>query len=119
MVESETLLVQPCDESCMRRHHLEFDRFFEVVEQTDDAQAAQMTLDPGQSTGGPDNFHVDSDQWLFVHSGSGWAVVDGDEHSLETGDLLCIESSERHEIGADSDSSLETVNLYVPPRADR
>ena len=103
----------------MRRTHLAFDRFFEVVSETDDAQAAQMTLDPGQSTGGPDNFHADSDQWLFVHSGSGWTVVDGEEHSLETGDLLCIEAGEHHEIGADDGSSLDTVNLYVPPRTDR
>lgn len=103
----------------MKRTHLAFDRFFEVVSETDDAQAAQMTLDAGQSTGGPDNYHADSDQWLFVHSGSGWAVVDGDEHSLETGDLLCIESGERHEISASEDEPIETLNLYVPPRADR
>ena len=102
----------------MKRCHLAFDRFFEVVAETDDAQAAQMTLGPGQSTGGPDNYHGDSDQWLFVHSGSGWAVVDDEEHSLQAGDLIRIEAGERHEIGADDDG-LETVNLYVPPRSDR
>ena len=103
----------------MRRHHLEFDRFFDVVSETDTAQAAEMTLEPGQSTGGPDNYHADSDQWLFVHSGSGWTVVDGERYALETGDLVCIEAGERHEVSAGSDSSLTTVNLYVPPRADR
>ena len=103
----------------MRRTTLNFDRFFDVVSETDSAQAAQMTLDPGQSTGGPDNYHADSDQWLFVHSGSGWAVVDGEKHGLETGDLLCIESGERHEIGASESEPIETLNLYVPPRDDR
>ncbi|MEF8975322.1 MAG: hypothetical protein V5A21_03730 [Halapricum sp.] len=66
----------------MRRHHLDFGRFFEVVETTDAAQAAQMTLSPGRSTGGPDNVHPDSDQWLFVHAGSGWAVINGTEYDL-------------------------------------
>jgi quercetin dioxygenase-like cupin family protein len=103
----------------MRRHHLEFDRFFDVVSETDTAQAAEMTLGSGQSTGGPDNFHADSDQWLFVHSGSGWAIVDGEKHDLTTGDVVCIEAGECHEIGANEDEPIETVSLYVPPRKDR
>ena len=102
----------------MHRTHLDFDRFFDVVAETEDAQAAEMTLAPGQSTGGPENYHADSDQWLFVHSGSGRAVVDGTEYALSTGDLVCIEAGERHEIGA-GDGGIETVNLYVPPRTDR
>ena len=60
----------------MRRTHLAFDRFFDVRLTTDDAQAAEMTLEPGTSTGGPDNAHADSDQWLYVVSGSGRAVVE-------------------------------------------
>jgi quercetin dioxygenase-like cupin family protein len=102
----------------MERITLSFDRFFDVVAETETAQAAEMTLGPGSSTGGPDNYHADSDQWLFVHAGSGWAVVDGEEHRLETGDLVCIAAGERHEIGAGEDG-LETLNLYVPPRGDR
>jgi|APHM01.1.fsa_nt_gi mannose-6-phosphate isomerase-like protein (cupin superfamily) len=31
----------------MRRAHLDFDRFFDVRLATDDAQAAEMTLEPG------------------------------------------------------------------------
>jgi hypothetical protein len=50
----------------MRRAHLDLDRFFHVRLSTEDAQGAEMTLGPGQSTGGPDNYHADSDQWLYV-----------------------------------------------------
>jgi hypothetical protein len=50
----------------MRRAHLDLDRFFDVRLSTEDAQGAEMTLGPGQSTGGPDNYHADSDQWLYV-----------------------------------------------------
>ncbi|QLH81451.1 cupin domain-containing protein [Halosimplex pelagicum] len=99
----------------MRRAELDFEDFFDVRQTTDDAQAAQMTLSPGQSTGGPDNSHADSDQWCYVVSGSGRATVDGEDVRFETGDLLVIEAGETHEIENDGDEPLETLNVYVPP----
>ena len=63
---------------------------FEVVAGTDRSQAASMTLEPGRSTGGPDNRHEDSDQWLYVVSGHGTATVDGKAVDLEPGVLLLI-----------------------------
>ncbi len=99
----------------MKRTTLDFSGFFDVRLTTDDAQAAQMTLSPGQSTGGPDNFHAESDQWLYVVSGSGRATVDGDDVRLSEGDLVVVESGETHEIENDGDEPLETLNLYVPP----
>lgn len=99
----------------MRRTRLdEADRWFDVLLTTDDAQAAAMTLDPDQTTGGPDNYHDDSDQWLFVVSGTGTATVEGDEITLSSGDLVVIEAGETHAITA-GDEPLETLNLYVPP----
>ncbi|MBX0304349.1 cupin domain-containing protein [Haloarcula salinisoli] len=100
----------------MERTHLDFDRYFEVVMGTDEAQAAEMTVEPGRSVGGPDNYHPDSDQWLFVVSGTGVATVDGDEQRIEAGDLLRIEAGERHGIANDGEEPLETVNFYTPPR---
>ena len=99
----------------MRRTHLAFDRFFDVRLTTEDAQAAEMTLEPGTSTGGPDNAHADSDQWLYVVSGSGRAVVEGETVRLDSGDLVVVEAGETHEIENDGDEPLQTLNLYVPP----
>jgi len=99
----------------MKRTRLSTDRWFDVLAETDTAQAAAMTLSPGQSTGGPTNAHRDSDQWLFVVAGSGRATVDGREVTLERGDLLCIQAGETHEIENDGADPLETLNLYVPP----
>jgi mannose-6-phosphate isomerase-like protein (cupin superfamily) len=99
----------------MQRTHLDFDRFFDVRLSTDDAQAAEMTLEPGTATGGPDNFLADSDQWLYVASGSGRATVDGEAVRLEAGDLVVVEAGETHEIENDGDEDLRTLNLYVPP----
>ncbi|WP_226022119.1 cupin domain-containing protein [Halomicrobium salinisoli] len=92
----------------------EADRWFDVLLTADGAQAAAMTLSPGQSTGGPDNRHRESDQWLFVASGTGTATVDGEAVDLSAGDLLRIEAGETHEIVA-GDELLETLNIYVPP----
>lgn len=78
----------------MERTGLAFDGFFDVVQTTDAAQAATVTLAPGQSTGGPDNCHRGSDQWLFVVSGAGRATVDGREVRLESRDLVRTEAGE-------------------------
>ena len=100
----------------MERTHLDFDRYFEVVMETDEAQAAEMTVSPGRSVGGPDNYHSESDQWLFVVSGTAVATVDGDEERISAGDLLRIEAGEYHGIANDGDEPLETLNVYTPPR---
>ena len=99
----------------MKRTTLASEDWFDVRLTTDDAQAAVMTLDPGESTGGPDNSHAESDQWIYVVSGVGTAVVDGEEVSLDAGDLVLVESGETHELTAADGESLETLSFYVPP----
>lgn len=89
--------------------------FFRIVAGTERSQAATMTLEPGGSTGGPANSHPDSDQWLYVRAGQGEAVVEGSTHEVGAGDLLLIEAGETHEIRADANAALETVNVYAPP----
>ena len=89
--------------------------WFDVLTETGQAQAASMVLSPGQSTGGPENRHEESEQWLFVVSGRGEAVVAGETVGLSAGDLVCIEARETHEITNTGEEPLETVNLYVPP----
>lgn len=99
----------------MQRDHLDYEDFFEVRLTSADAQAAEMTLAPGQSTGGPDNYHEESDQWLYVVSGSGVATVDGESVRLDAGDIVHVEAGETHAIENDGDDPLETLNVYVPP----
>ena len=103
----------------MEQTHLDFERYFSVVAETADAQAAEMTLEPGRKTGGPTNFHPESDQWLFVVAGGGVLTVDGTDHRIETGDLCRIEAGERHAIENDGSEPLATLNFYTPPRDDR
>jgi mannose-6-phosphate isomerase-like protein (cupin superfamily) len=89
--------------------------FFDVVAGTARSQAATMVLNPGQATGGDDNVHAGSDQWLYVIAGRGEATVNSRRVSIESGELLLIEAGERHEIRNTGTDPLVTVNVYAPP----
>lgn len=93
----------------------EADDWFDVLLTSDEAQAANMTLEPGQAVGGPENVHEDVEQWLFVHEGAGRATVADEDVRLSTGDVVLIEPGDSHEIVNDGDEPLRTLNVYVPP----
>jgi len=94
---------------------LRFGRGFNVVFGNRRAQAATMTIAPGESEGGPDNRHRGADQWLFVESGTGAVIVDGRRYALRAGTLLLIERGDVHEIRNTGRRPLRTLNIYVPP----
>lgn len=98
----------------MKKKHLRFGRGFSVLMGTRRGQVAQMTLAPGQIEGGPNNRHDGADQWLFVVSGRGVAMVNGRPHTLRAGTLLMIERGERHQIRNTGRLPLKTLNFYAP-----
>ena len=99
----------------MRHKHLQFGHGFTVVLGDEHAQAAQMTLAPNETEGGSDNHHKGADQWLYVVSGTGTAVVNGKSVPLRQGSLVLIQRGENHEIKNTGRSPLRTLNFYVPP----
>ena len=99
----------------MQHKHLQFGKGFRVVLGDDHSQAAQMTLGPGETEGGPDNRHRGTDQWLFVVSGEGMAVVEGKRVELREGTLVLIQRGETHEIRNTGREPLRTLSFYVPP----
>jgi mannose-6-phosphate isomerase-like protein (cupin superfamily) len=99
----------------MKHEQLRFGTGFRVAIGNRRAQAAQMALEPGGREGGPDNRHRGADQWLFVISGRGVAVVNGKRHTLRAGVLVLIEHGDTHEIRNTGRASLKTLNIYVPP----
>ena len=99
----------------MKRATLRFGHGFKVTAGNRRSQAATMTLAPGGTEGGPDNRHRGADQWLFVESGSGIAVVNGRQLRLGKGSLVLIERGDRHEIRSTGRTPLKTLNIYVPP----
>jgi len=89
---------------------------FRVLATTRSAQAAIMVLRPGKSTGdAPENEHPRAEQWLFVMSGRGRAVVGKRRATIAEGSLLLIEKGERHQITNTGRKDLVTLNLYAPP----
>ena len=99
----------------MKRATIKFGRGFRVVTGNRRSQAAAMTLGPGDCEGGPDNRHRGADQWLFVGSGTGVAVINGRRFTLRAGTLVLIERGDRHEIRNTGRTPLRTLNIYVPP----
>jgi mannose-6-phosphate isomerase-like protein (cupin superfamily) len=99
----------------MQHKHLQFGHGFRVVLGDDRSQAAQMTLGPGETEGGPDNRHRGADQWFYVVAGTGVAVVSGERVELREGTLLLIRRGETHEIRNTGSGPLRTLNVYVPP----
>jgi mannose-6-phosphate isomerase-like protein (cupin superfamily) len=88
---------------------------FRVLAKTMRSEAAIMELQAEGSTGGADNKHVGEDQWLYVVSGTGKAIVAGKEQTLGPGSLLLIEAGETHEIMNTGANVLRTLNFYAPP----
>lgn len=89
--------------------------FFTIVAQTPRSQAATMVISPGQSTGGDDNLHPGEDQWLYIVSGTGRAVVNRRTIELASGALLLIEAGETHEVSNSGGEPLVTITIYAPP----
>lgn len=99
----------------MRHVQVDLSLDFSVLAGNGRSQAAVMVLAAGESTGGPDNRHAGADQWLYVASGEGSATIDEQVHVLRPGTLLLIERGESHEIRAEGEEPLRTLNFYVPP----
>jgi mannose-6-phosphate isomerase-like protein (cupin superfamily) len=99
----------------MKKKKLRFGEGFRVMRGNNASQAAEMVLAPGDAEGGADNRHRGADQWLFVVSGTGEAIVKGRRHKLGAGSLLFIERREKHEVRNTGRGLLRTLNLYVPP----
>lgn len=95
--------------------HTDFKKGFRVIAGNAESQSATMVMAPGDSTGSDTNRHPDSDQWLFVVSGEGEAIVEEVSLDLGTHSLVLIERGEAHEIKNTGTEPLETLNFYVPP----
>jgi mannose-6-phosphate isomerase-like protein (cupin superfamily) len=99
----------------LRKKQLRFGRGFRVIPGNRASQAAEMVLAPGDKEGGADNRHRGADQWLYVLSGSGEAIVGRRRHKLRAGSLLLVERKEKHQISNTGRGLLRTLNFYVPP----
>ncbi|HEX3894601.1 MAG TPA: cupin domain-containing protein [Rudaea sp.] len=103
----------------MQHKRLKFGKGFRIALKNARGEAAEMVIPPDDAEGNPHNRHAGADQWLFVVSGSGRALVNGRGRALKKGDLLLIEKNDRHEIKNTGRSLLRTLNFYTPPAYDK
>ena len=99
----------------MKRKQLRFGKGFRVAISNRSAQAAEMVIAPGEAEGDPQNRHRGADQWLYIVSGSGSALVNGPRYALRQGTLMLIERGDKHQIRNSGRTLLRTLNFYVPP----
>ena len=65
------------------------------------------------------SYHRVAEEWYYVLSGSGTAVLDGQEHALRAGDFLRLAPGTTHGF-VTQDEALEMLNMHVPgSRPDR
>lgn len=102
----------------MKRKHLRLGKGFRVAIGNRRSQAAEMVIPPGDAEGDPQNRHRGADQWLFVLSGTGSALVNGRRYRLKAGTLMLIEHGDRHQVKNTGRDLLRTLNFYVPPAYD-
>jgi mannose-6-phosphate isomerase-like protein (cupin superfamily) len=88
---------------------------FDTLAHTDYSQGATLVVQPQTKTGGPDNRHTDSDQWIYVIAGAGRAVIAGREAHLDPGTILLIDPGEPHEIFCVGDDPLVMFTVFSPP----
>jgi mannose-6-phosphate isomerase-like protein (cupin superfamily) len=94
---------------------VEVDSGFKVVLNTNRSQAATMALAAGEKTGGPENRHEESDQWMYVLEGNGKILVEDKAIDLKPRRLVLIEAGEAHEVQNTGKGVLKTINVYAPP----
>lgn len=99
----------------MKRRQLDARNGFRVLFGNRRVQAAEMVIPPGDAEGDAQNRHRGADQWLYVISGTGRALVNGRRHPLRAGTLMLIEKGDRHEVRNTGRTPLRTLNLYAPP----
>lgn len=102
----------------MQKKQLRFGKGFRPAMTVRKVQAAEMVIAPGDSEGDARNRHRGADQWLYVVSGTGVALVEGKRVPLKAGSLIVVEKGERHEVRNTGRTPLKTVNFYYPPAYD-
>jgi mannose-6-phosphate isomerase-like protein (cupin superfamily) len=73
-----------------------------------------MALQPGEEIGM--EVHHDIDQFLRIEAGTGKAVLDGKEYSLEDGSAVVVPAGVEHNfINTSKDQPLKLYTIYTPP----
>lgn len=77
------------------------------------SQLVVMDIKPGESIGKETHEHVE--QTLFFLSGSGKAVLNGEEKPIMAGDVVVVNPGVEHDFINTGTESLKVYTIYTPP----
>lgn len=75
-------------------------------------QLVVMALQPSEDIG--EEVH-ELDQFIRIESGSGKAVLDGEEHEISDGSVVIVPQGTRHNIINGDAGPMKLYTLYAPP----
>lgn len=88
--------------------------FRQVLYTSNHEQLVLMSLLPGEEIGSEIHQHVD--QFFRVEQGRGKCFIDGNEYSIEAGDVIIAPAGVRHNIiNVDKAIALKMYTVYGPP----
>lgn len=76
-------------------------------------QVVIMNIEAGSEIG--EEIHSDNDQVLYLVSGRGLVVLNGQEKLFEEGDLVLVPAGTRHNFITDGDVPMKIITIYSPP----
>ncbi len=77
------------------------------------SQLVAMSIPPGGEIGEETHAHVE--QTLYVKSGEGEAILDGERSPLAAGDVLVVMPGTRHNVRNVGQGDLKIATVYAPP----
>lgn len=92
---------------------LENNKFRQVLFTAPYSQLVLMTLKPGEDIGL--EVHNNVDQFFRVESGTGKAVLDGEEHEIKDGSAVVVSAGTEHNIVNQGEEPLRLYTIYSPP----
>ena len=89
------------------------DAFRKVIETGEHEQVVVMTIPVGGEIG--EEVHPTIDQVFIFVDGRGEAVIEGELHAFDQGDLVFVRAGKRHNIVNGGGSPLRLITIYAPP----
>lgn len=87
--------------------------FRTVLSTGDKSQLVVMDIKPGEDIGEETHAHVE--QTLYIQSGQGQAVLNGEVTDISAGDVVIVSPGTKHNIINKGSDSLKIATIYVPP----
>ncbi|MFC1632625.1 cupin domain-containing protein [Patescibacteria group bacterium] len=97
----------------LEKETLANDNFRKVLYTAKQSQLVLMSLQAGEEIGA--EVHDDHDQFFRVEAGTGKAIIDGNEYTLEDGISVTVPAGADHNVINTGDEPLKLYTIYSPP----